>query len=174
VGLRLRGNAVGNAVTGPAALDALAAQLAQDSEVRVLARPRAAVPDGGEMRLGITRPEPAGAKGAGPGAEVERQKLVFTPLQDADGAQVNVRVSLDDVSAPGRQQVAEALLPEGALLLLISQELGAGSQELGSGGQAGEKGQAGPTRLGVILVTRVVRNAQSASGAGRSLSEAKP
>jgi general secretion pathway protein D len=166
-GLRLRGDAVGNAVTGPAALDALAGQLAQDSEVRVLARPRAAVPDGGEMRLGLTRPEPAGAKGAGPGAEVERQRLVFTPLQNADGTQVNLRVSLDEVSAPGRQQVAEALLPEGALLLLIS-------QELGSGGQTGEKGQAGPTRLGVILVTRVVRNAQSASGTGRSLGEAKP
>jgi len=166
-GLRLRGDAVGNAVTGPAALDALAAQLAQDSEVRVLARPRAAVPDGGEMRLGITRPEPAGAKGAGPGAEVERQRLVFTPQQDADGAQVSLRVSLDEVSAPGRQQVAEALLPEGALLLLISQELGAG-------GQTGEKGQAGATRLGVVLVTRVVRGAQSASGASRSLGESNP
>ncbi|MDQ7834364.1 MAG: secretin N-terminal domain-containing protein [Humidesulfovibrio sp.] len=165
-GLSLRGNAVGNAASGSALLDALAALLAQDPEVRVLARPRAAVPDGGEMRLGITRPEPAAAPGAAQGPEAELQRLSFTPLQDADGTQVRLRVSLEEASLPGRQQVAEVHLPEGALLLLQSQELGAG--------QAAGKSQAGPRRLGIVLVTTVVRNAQSAPGASRSLSESKP
>lgn len=164
VGLRGRtpGGPSGGAVKGspegalaqPSGLDVLAAQLALDPEIRVLARPRGAVQDGGEMRLSITRPDPTGA---GPGRE--RQRLVFTPLQDAEGGQVSVRVSLDDAEAQARPQAVEATLHEGALLLLVSREAGT---------------QAGSRRLGIVLTARVVRSGESAPVTGRGLRDTKP
>ena len=185
------GSAVGpadgasTAQTGPAELDVLAAQLAADSEVRVLARPRAAVPDGGDMRLSITRPAPVGT---GPG--VESQRLAFTPHQDAEGGPVSVRVSLEHAEAPGRLQVAEALLPEGALLLLVAEYPDAkepGAKDAGGVVQGGadtgagwtlfssrQQAQAGSRRMGIVLMARVIRGKEPAPGASRGLGEAKP
>lgn len=150
--VRLRGRAPAGvpegALTGLAGLDALAAHLAADPEIRVLARPRAAVPDGGEMRLSITRPAAAGSAAAGAGPGVERERLVFMPLQDADTGQLSVRVSLEDAAAPGQLQVVEAQVPEGALLLLLAR------------GAEGA-GQGGARRLCILLTARVVRGGGS-------------
>jgi len=155
--VRLRGRAPAGVpegtLTGLAGLDVLAAHLAAAPEVRVLARPRAAVPDGGKMRLSITRPAVAGTAAAGAGPGVERERLVFMPLQDADTGQLSVRVSLEDAAAPGRPQAVEAQLPEGALLLLVAR------------GAEGA-GQGGARRLGILLTARV--------GRGGGLSETKP
>jgi len=178
-GVSLRGRA---AEGPPTSLDALAAQLAPDPEIRVLARPRAAVPDGGEMRLSITRPEPAGQGGTGP--EVERQRLVFTPLQDPDSGRLTVRVGLEDASVPGRPQVAEAQLPEGALLLLVAEDsAGEGLEDKGPGGSKSGAGwtlfsprqgaKAEARRLGIVLMARVIRGGEPAPGATRGLSETK-
>ncbi len=194
LGVSLRGRAPGGSAdgsaSGPAELDVLAAQLAADPEVRVLARPRAAVPDGGDMRLGITRPAsvgtgPGGTGPAGTGPGVESQRLVFTPHQDAEGGPVSVRVSLEHAEAPGQLQVAEALLPEGALLLLVAKEpeargLGAkdaGGADTGAGWtlfSSRQQAQAGPRRMGIVLTARVIRGKEPAPGASRGLGEAKP
>jgi len=164
--VRLRGRAPEGPLAGLAALDALAAQLAADPEIRVLARPRAAVPDGGEMRLSITRPDPAGA---GPG--VERQRLVFTPLQDPEGGRVSVRVSLVDAEAPGRPQAAQALVAEGALLLLVAD---GPDRAAAARNEAQGEARDGTGRLAIVLSARVVRGGEPAAGAGRDIGETKP
>jgi len=160
-GVSLRGRAMDGFQNGLSGLDVLAVRLAADPEIRVLARPRAAVQDGGEMRVSIAQADPAVT-----GSEVERYRLVFTPLQDAEGGQLTLRVSLDDALAPGRQQVAEAHLAEGALLLLTAEApADAGTAEAASR----QKGQAG--RLCIVLTARVVRSAQPAPVAARGLAE---
>lgn len=181
---------------GPDALAALAAQLAADPEMRVLARPRAAVPDGGDMSLSITRPAP---DGAGAAQEAARQRLVFTPLQDPESGQLSVRVRLEEAEGPGgsegtaRLQIAEALLPEGSLLLLVARGRGAGDAASGSQGSAPDSGKAGPKtgagwtllahrqedrtgsrRLCIVLAARVIRGGEAAAGASRGLGEKKP
>lgn len=196
VGVSLRGQAPGagagaGGVTAQSGLDALAAQLAADPEVRVLARPRAAVPDGGDMRLSITRPEPGGT-GAAP--DVARQRLVVTPLQDPETGQVSVRVRLEDPEGSARLQVAEALLPEGSLLLLVAQGQGAkglapdsepdstpdsspGGAKTGAGWTLfshRQEDRARSRRLCMVLVARVIRGGESAAGASRGLGEKKP
>jgi general secretion pathway protein D len=177
-GVSLRGRAPEGALT---ALDALAAQLASDPEIRVLARPRAAVPDGGEMRLSIARPEPAGTGPARTGPEAERQRLVFTPFEDPENGRLSLRVSLEDALVPGQPQVAEARLPEGALLLLVAREPGGQGEVPGAGRDASKTSagwtlfsprqgaQAGTRRLGIVLTARVVRGGDSAPGASRGL-----
>jgi hypothetical protein len=164
----LRGKTANGALAG---LDGLAALLAADPEARVLARPRAAVQDGGEMRVSIAQ---AGPAGSGPG--VERYRLVFTPLQDPEGGQVSVRVGLDDARAPGRSQAAEAQLSEGALLLLVAGEAASGDAEKPGWSlfSPGQKAQAGPGRLCIILTARVVRGGDPAPGAARGLGGTKP
>ncbi|MDO9083818.1 MAG: secretin N-terminal domain-containing protein, partial [Humidesulfovibrio sp.] len=168
-GLSLRGKALEGPQGG---LDALAALLAADPEVRVLARPRAAVLDGGEMRVSISQADPTGV---GPG--VERLRLVFTPVQEAEGGQVSVRVSLEHAQALARLQMAEAHLSEGALLLLIADAEGgelapAGADKAGSGwtmSSPRQKAQAGPGRIGIVLSARVTQGGPTAAGAGRGL-----
>ncbi len=200
LGLALRGSALGvlagvlaaeeaaGPMAAPTGLDALAAQLAADPELRVLARPRAVVPDGGEMRLSITRPNPpganpAGTNPAGTGPEVESQRLVFTSLEDAEGGQVSVRVRLEDADPGAGPQWAEARMPEGALLLLLAKEPGpaqglqAGSQGEASAGWTlfSRRGpQHGSRRIGIVLTGRVVRDGESSPGPGRSVSDVKP
>ncbi|MBU1041900.1 MAG: hypothetical protein KKF77_12445 [Proteobacteria bacterium] len=185
---------VGN-LTAQSGLDALVAQLAADPGVRVLARPRAAVPDGGDMSLSITRPGPAGA---GAAQETVRQRLVFTPLQDPENGQLSVRVRLEDSEGAARLQIAEALLPEGSLLLLVARGQSArdavsglaqgstqgSTQDSGKdGAKTGEgwtlfshrqEDQAGFRRLCIVLAARVVRGGESAAGASRGLGEKKP
>lgn len=167
----LRGRAAEGAQGG---LDALAALLAADPEVRVLARPRAAVPDGGEMRVSITQ---ADAAGAGPG--LERHRVVLTPLQDPEGGQLSVRLSLEDAQSPGRPQVVLARLAEGALLLLVSGPEGALAEAKSSGSawtkaSPGHTDPAGTGRLGIVLSARVTQRGRTASGAAGGLDATQP
>ncbi|MBU1229061.1 MAG: hypothetical protein KKA55_01025 [Proteobacteria bacterium] len=166
----LRGRAAEGAQGG---LAALAALLAADQEVRVLARPRAAVPDGGEMRVSITQAEAAGA-----GAAVERHRLVLTPLQDPEGGQLSVRLSLEDAQYPGRPQVVVARLAEG-VLLLVSGTTGAPAEAKGSGfawakASPGHTDPAGTGRLGIVLSARVTQRGQTAFGAAGGFGATQP
>lgn len=199
VGVSLRGQAPsvipggvpgGGNLAAQSGLDALAAQLAADPEVRVLARPRAAVPDGGDMSLSITRPGPGGP---GTAPEAARQRLVFTPLQDPENGQLSVRVRLEESGGNARLQMAEALLPEGSLLLLVARSQGGGDAALDSPGAAQDSGSSGvqtgagwtllsqrqadrpgSRRLCIVLAARVIRGGESAAGVSRSLGEKKP
>lgn len=162
----------GRPADGPlGGLDALAALLAADPEVRVLARPRAAVLDGGEMRVSIFRADPANAGAGGSGQGVERYRLLLTPVQDPEAGQVSVRVSLEDAQAPGRPQTAQAQLPEGALLLLVAAGGGAAPA---AGISSRQKAQAGPGRIGIVLSANVTQDGRAASDAASGLGGTKP
>ena len=89
---------------------------------------------------------------------------------------MSVRVGLDDARAPGRPQAAEAQLSEGALLLLVAGEAASGDAEKPGWPlfSPGQKAQAGPGRLCIILTARVVRGGDPAPGAARGLGGTKP
>jgi type II secretory pathway component GspD/PulD (secretin) len=166
---RYRGKAAGEAgpigladpgdTLGQAGLDGLAALLAADPKIRVLARPRAAVQDGGEMRVS--------AGNTGQQAAGDRFRLLLTPhlpepgpdgKDGKDGEGVRLRVSLEDALNPGAPFTAEARLGKGAVLLLVSGgALPAAAQDSGWTLLSGSSKAAAPARLVIALCARVAR-----------------
>jgi len=136
-------------------LDGLAALLAADPKVRVLARPRAAVQDGGEMRVSAAQ--------TGQAAGDDRFRLTVTPHLPGRGAPgadgpLRLSVSLEDALNPGAAYTAEARLDEGAALVLISGgPLPAVGKETGWTLVDGDRNAGKPARLVVALSARMAR-----------------
>lgn len=148
---------------GPAGLDGLAALLAADPQVRVLARPRAAVQDGGEARVSAARVDQA----TGQAAAGDRFRLVLTPHLPPDGGKdgaVRLDVSLEDALHPGAPFTAVARLGEDALLLLVSGgPLPAAAKDSGWTLLSGSRGAEAPARLVMALCARIARQAVPAA-----------
>jgi type II secretory pathway component GspD/PulD (secretin) len=146
------------ATNGQGALDGLAALFAADKQVRVLARPRAAVQDGGEMRVSAAMIAPPQGQAAGG----DRFRLRITPRLPERGAggELRVSVSLEDALNPGAAFTAEAQLAEGEALVLASgadlpKEPRQSGWTLMSGGNDDKR----PARLVIVLCARVARRA---------------
>jgi len=160
----------------PAGLDGLAALLAADQQVRVLARPRAAVQDGGEARVSAAQTVQ--------GAAGDRFRLVLTPHLPPDnvpggggkdGGGVRLEVSLEDALYPGAPFTATARLGEGAVLLLVTGEaLPAAPKDTGWTLLSGSKNTQGPARLVIALSARVARQPAPAHATPRGLAAPQP
>lgn len=157
-------------------LDGLAALLAAEPQVRVLARPRAAVQDGGEARVSAAQTLQ--------GAAGDRFRLVLTPHLPPDNVAGNVtggaggvrlEVSLEDALFPGAPFTASARLGEGAVLLLVSGgALPAAPRDSDWTLLSGSKNAPGPARLVIALCARMARQPAPAHAEPRGLAAPQP
>lgn len=163
-----------NGTSAPAVLDGLAALLAADQQVRVLARPRAAVQDGGEARVSAAQTVQ--------GATGDRFRLVLTPHLPPDSVPggkddggVRLEVSMEDALYPGAPFTAAARLGEGAVLLLVTGEaLPAAPKDAGWTLLSGSRNTQGPARLVIALSARVARQPAPAHATPRGLAAPQP